>query len=99
MAAKRKANINRVAVLATAAGEPLIIRGDPSEEAVLEFVRAHHGRFLVNGVGGPAGMPARQIVGAAYYENEADLADFSTEGTEIDLSPAFETVETAESAA
>lgn len=76
----------RVAVLATAGGQPLILRGNPTLEEVKGFIREQNGRFEQRLPGGPSGVPARQIISAEYFEHERDLRDLSKSGTDIDIS-------------
>lgn len=79
-------NPNRVAVIATHTGEPLILRSNPSEEAVRSFVAEVKRRYHAGEVGGPSGIPARLPLSASFFEDEGDLHDFNKTGTEIDLS-------------
>ncbi len=78
----------RVAVLEVAIGEPLLIRSNPSQEEVLEFVKEHNRRYLAGEPGGTnlaTGQveQAYLIKSARYVDHEFDL---EAEGTPIDLS-------------
>jgi hypothetical protein len=72
--------------MATTGGQPLILRGNPTLEEVKGFIREHNRRFHAGIPGGPAGLPAKQIISAAYFESEAELRDLNESGTEIDIS-------------
>lgn len=68
-------NPDRVAVLETHVGQRLIIRANPTMVAVRGFVAEHNRRFLANEPGGPSGIPAFQILSAAYYPSEEEIDD------------------------
>lgn len=79
-------NENRVAVLETHVGEPLVIRANPSEEAVKGFVAEHNRRYHAGEPGGPDGNAAYLIKGAKFYEDEASFLNGEDAEEEIDLS-------------
>ena len=83
---KKTENADRVAVLSTHVGENLLIRSNPDEDTVREFVKEHNRRYHAGETGGPSGIPAYLIIGASYYDNELDVEDLNTSGTEIDIS-------------
>ena len=72
-----------IAVMATAEGSPLILRGNPTLEEVKGFIREHNRRFDAGIPGGPSGLPAKQIISARWLYHENDL---SQPGTPIDIS-------------
>lgn len=80
-------NDQRVAVLATHVGNPLVIRSNPSEEEVRGFVEEHNRRYHAGEAGGPSGVAAFKIVGAKFYTSELDfINDPDEDDGEIDIS-------------
>ncbi len=75
---------NKVAVLTTNIGEPLVIRSNPTEAEVKGFVEEHNRRYQAGEAGGPSGTPPVQILGAAFYPSEDDAQDDS-KATKISL--------------
>lgn len=84
-------NEKRVAVLTTHAGEPLIIRSNPSVEDVRGFVKEHLRRYYAGEPGGPNGVPSVKVLGARYYTDESsfrtDAEEFEEEIDISDLDP------------
>lgn len=68
-------NPDRVAVLITEQGDNLIIRANPTQKAVKNFIVEHNRRYRANEPGGPSGEPAQHIVGAEYYPSELEIND------------------------
>lgn len=83
-APRRKANPDRVVLMKTHVGVPLMMRANPTVEEVRGFVAEHNRRYEAGEPGGPSGIPAFNILGATYYESESD-ADADIGGTPIDL--------------
>lgn len=78
----------RIAVLTASVGKPLILRSNPSEEEVKDFVREHNRRHEAGEAGGPDGYPAVRILEAVYYSDEESFVkgEVDSQGEEIDLS-------------
>ena len=76
----------RVAVLETHVEEPLVIRANPTEEAVKGFVAEHNRRYHAGEAGGPDGNAAYLIKSAKFYESEAAFLSGEDAEEEIDLS-------------
>lgn len=83
---RKKANPDRVAALYTHIGDVLVIRANPSEDAVKGFVAEHSRRYHTGEPGGPSGIPAYHINSAKFFDSESDVYNESVEGEEIDLS-------------
>lgn len=83
---------DRVAALRTHVGETLVIRANPSEDEVLNFVKEHNRRYFSGELGGPSGIPAFQIHKADFFDSEHEIDD-PNKGTEIDISSALPKVE------
>jgi hypothetical protein len=64
---------NKVAVLTTAQGLPLVIRSNPTQAEVKSFIKEHNRRYQVGEPGGPAGSDAVEIVSAHFYPSEEDI--------------------------
>ena len=77
--------IMRVARLICWDDEPLFIRGNPSREAVKEFVAEHNRRYAAGEPGGPGGCDARRIISAAFFADELSGLDPSAKGKSIDI--------------
>ena len=84
--AKKTINEDRVAVLSTHVGEPLVIRANPSKEQVVGFVAEHNRRYHAGEAGGPDGNAAYLVQGAKFYENEAAFLNGEDAESDIDLS-------------
>jgi len=81
---------SRVAVLQTHVNIPLVIRGNPSEEDVLKFVKEQNRRYQNGDQGGPSGQPAVLVRGGAYFDEESPTDDYDFEqGAAIDLGEAL----------
>lgn len=89
---KKKASPDRVAVLRTHVGFPLVIRGNPTEEQVRGFVAEHNRRYHAGEPGSPPipgqpPAPAYLVLGGAWFEAEVPSDEYDFEGAEaIDLS-------------
>lgn len=66
----KKALESSVVVLATAVGEPLVIRANPTDDEVRGFVQEHTRRYLAGEAGGPSGIPPFRIFTATRYVDE-----------------------------
>ena len=84
MAKNKKVNPNRVAVLKTNVGEPLIIRSNPTVEEVRNFVKENNRRYHEGEPMGPSNQPSVLVLSAAFHESELDVDD--AKGVEVDLS-------------
>jgi hypothetical protein len=91
MATKKKASADRIAVLRTHTGFPLLIRGNPTEAEVRGFVAEHNRRYhsgepAAPPIPGRPPAPAYLILGGAWFEEEnpSDEYDFAA-AEEIDL--------------
>ena len=78
-------NPDRVAVLRTHVGHPLIIRANPTEEAVLGFVEEQNRRYHAGEPAGPSGQPAFLVVSGMWFESEAEFEVSPDGGTPINL--------------
>lgn len=76
---------NSVVVLETHVGIPLVIRANPTDEAVHSFVEEHHRRYLAGEAGGPSGEPAYRIFNARRYTDETAFDTGTDPVAEIDL--------------
>lgn len=77
--------IMRVARLVCWDEEPLFIRGNPSREAVKEFVAEHNRRYMAGEPGGPGGAKPRRIISAALFDDELSALDPSAKGKPINI--------------
>lgn len=67
----KKHPADSVVVLATATGEQLVIRANPTDDEVRGFVEEHTRRYLAGEAGGPSGIPPYRIFTASRYKDEA----------------------------
>ena len=81
---KAKVNPNRVAVLETNVGSPLIIRSNPTVKEVRRFIQENNRRYHAGEAGGPSGQPSVLVKSAAFHESELDIN--KDRGEEIDIS-------------
>ena len=81
---KAKVSESSVVVLATHVGQPLILRANPTDEAVRGFVEEHTRRYVAGEPGGPSGIAPFRIFNAFRFDSEeAWLEDAN--GTEIEI--------------
>ena len=90
--ANKKVNPRRCAALYTHVDRVLIIRANPTVEAVKGFVLEHNRRYHKGEPGGPSGLPAFRIHRAAFFDDEMDAKE-GFEGEEIDLSDVLPSIE------
>jgi hypothetical protein len=62
--------INKVVVLTTSIGHDLVIRSNPTDQDVRNFVGEHTRRYIEGAAGGPSGIPAYRIFSAKRYTDE-----------------------------
>jgi hypothetical protein len=74
-ATKKAIPDDSVVALITSVGMPLIIRANPTDEAVRSFVEEHTRRYIAGEAGGPSGIPPYRIYEAARYNNEQSFLD------------------------
>ena len=72
---KAVAGDESVVVLETHVGQPLVIRANPSDEAVRGFVEEHTRRYIAGEAGGPSGIPPFRIYTAKRYADELAFLD------------------------
>lgn len=85
--AKKKVDLSEsVVVLSTSVGENLVIRANPSDDAVRGFVTEQSARFTSGQAGGPSGIPAYQIYGAARFVTELSWIEGDQPIEAIDIS-------------
>jgi hypothetical protein len=83
---KKAENPDRIAVLKTHTGFPLVLRSDPDPGQVREFVREHNRRYHAGLPGGPDGNAALLIQGGFYFEEESGTGEYDFgQGAAIDL--------------
>jgi hypothetical protein len=75
----------RVARMLTHDDEPLYLRGNPSKEAVLEFIAEHNRRFVAREPGGPGGCKARNILTAEFFDTEVESWNPQNAGKAINI--------------
>ena len=89
-AARRKANLDRVAVMTTTVGELLVLGSDPTEDEVRGFVAEQNRRFWAGEPGGPGGSEPVLVTSARYFEENLPVAQHDLEkGEPIDLGEAL----------
>lgn len=81
----KKAPENSVVVINTHVGHDLVIRANPTDEAVRGFVAEHHRRYIAGEPGGPSGIPAYRLFTAKRYADEESYLAGSRPVAEIDL--------------
>ena len=81
---KAKAAATSVVVLDTHVGQPLVIRANPTDEAVRGFVTEHSRRYLAGEPGGPSGIAPYRIFNAFRFDSEEAWLE-GAEGVEIDI--------------
>jgi hypothetical protein len=83
---KKKVDLDEsIVVLDTHIGEPLVIRANPSDEAVRGFVEEHTRRYVAGEAGGPSGIAAYRIFNAKRFVSEAEWMAGTDAADEIDI--------------
>lgn len=71
--------------LDTQVGETLLIRANPSDDAVRGWVEEHMRRYIAGEPGGPSGIPAYRIFTAKRYASEEAHLAGDAPVAEIDI--------------
>ena len=83
---KPEVNNDSIVVLSTSVGEYLVIRANPTDQAVRGYVTEQTRRFTAGHAAGPSGIPSYQIYGAARFETEAGWINGEQPEESIDIS-------------
>ena len=82
---KAVAGDESVVVLETHVGQDLVIRANPTDEAVRGFVEEHTRRYVAGEAGGPSGIPPFRIYTAKRYADELAYLDGTEAVAEVEI--------------